>query len=77
MASPIFASFFIKKYVVQFRSTLSDGWKEYESYRRLDEAKEAAQKMMRQNPKREGRIINRLSGEVIHKYLPGVGPSNR
>jgi len=70
MASPIFAPFFIKKYVVQFRSTLGEGWKEYQAYRNLNEAEEAARKMLRQNPKREGRITNRLSGEVIRKYPP-------
>jgi len=70
MASPIFSPFSIKKYVVQFRSSLSDGWKEYQAYRKLDEAEDAARKMLRQNPKREGRITNRLSGEVIRKYSP-------
>lgn len=68
MASPIFAPLFIKKYKLQFRSNLSEGWQEYQSYRNLAEAQKAAQKMLRQNPHRQGRIINRLTGEVVRTF---------
>jgi len=65
MASPIFASLFIKKYVVQLRKSPAGPWQEQEAYRRLDEARQALQRLLRQNPGAEGRIINRLTGRPV------------
>ena len=52
MTSPIFFPAFVKKYIVQTRSKYGE-WKEYDSYRSLDQAEHIAQGVSRQNSKIE------------------------
>lgn len=67
MASPIFSSFYIKKYIVQLRYGQSGLWQDQTSYKRLDEAKYAVQQLLRQHPGAEGRILNRLTGQPVEE----------
>ena len=65
MASPIFTSFLIKKYNVQLRSSRNSPWKDYKAYRSLEDARRTLREQLRQNPEAEGRIVNRMTGQVI------------
>jgi hypothetical protein len=65
VASPIFASLFIKKYVIQWRDSPAGPWPEQEAYRRLDEARQALKRLLRQKSGAEGRILNRLTGQPL------------
>lgn len=62
----IFSHALVKKYIVQTRYKYSE-WKEYDSYRRLDQAERAVQEVRRQNSKIEIRILNRFTGQIVQR----------
>ena len=64
MALPIFFPSFVKKYIVQIRSKYGE-WKEYDSYRSLEQAERAVQKLRCQNSEVEIRILHRFTGQVV------------
>jgi len=64
MTSPIFFSALVKKYIVQTRYKYSE-WKEYGSYRSLDQAERAAQEVSRKNSEIEIRVLNRFTGQIV------------
>ena len=70
MASPIFFPFYMKKYLVQTRPK-QKSWKDYDSFRHLEDAKAAAQKLLRQNPELEARIMNKVTNQEIKRYEGG------
>ena len=67
MTSPIFFSFFVKKYIVQTRSQ-TGVWQNQKATNNLPEAEKMAQTLRRQKPSAPTRIINRFTEEVIKSY---------
>ena len=67
MPAPIFLPSLIKKYVVQTRS-VQISWQEYDSFKNLAQAKQAAQKLKQQNPALEVRIFNRLTKQALQTF---------
>jgi hypothetical protein len=65
MASPIFSHLIIKKYILQVRSGPGSPWRERAAYRRLAEAEQARQTLLRQDPQIETRILNRFTRQVV------------
>ena len=71
MTTPIFSSpLSIKKYILQTRSQYKP-WQEYASYKNPDQAKRVAQELLRQNPNIETRIFNRLTDQVVQRFVNG------
>ena len=65
MPSPIFASLFVKKYIVQTRAAVDKPWRDYEAYRNLNEAQRVAADLARKRPQTQVRIFNRLTKQVM------------
>lgn len=66
MTSPIFFPAFVKKYILQTKYKYGE-WKEYDSYRRLDQAERIAQEVSRKNSEIEVRILNRFTGQIVKR----------
>ena len=61
---PIASSALIKKYILQTRDHAGK-WQEYAAFKNLGEAKDALQKLKRQQVNVEARILNRLTKQVV------------
>ena len=65
MPSPIFASLFMKKYIVQTRTAVDKPWREHAAYRNLADARQTAAAFARKNPKAQVRILNQRTQQVV------------
>lgn len=64
----IFFPGLIRKYIVQLRHQQDSPWKEHGSFKNLSDAEKTILKLLRQNPNSAGRILNRLTGQVVQNY---------
>jgi hypothetical protein len=68
MSSPMFIPSLVRKYVVQIKYDADSLWKDYDSFQKLYDAEQTVYELMYQDSTIEGRILNRLTDQVIKSY---------